>query len=97
MNSPGLSDRSTPLSQLTEEDFFTRDLDRALQEERIDIAVHSAKDVPEFPPAGLCVAALFPSFAAWECIVSRKNEALAKLPPSPSFRVTQQLVNAKGT
>ena len=40
--------------------FFTKELEAALLENRIDIAVHSHKDLPTEDPAGLKVAAVLP-------------------------------------
>jgi len=45
MSSPGDRDRETDLRE-SPDDFFTRDLDEALLDKRIDVAIHSAKDVP---------------------------------------------------
>ncbi len=45
MSSPGDRDKSMDLRQ-SDDDFFTRDLDEALLDGRIDFAVHSAKDLP---------------------------------------------------
>ncbi|MHC4915917.1 MAG: hydroxymethylbilane synthase, partial [Planctomycetota bacterium] len=81
MDTPGDRDRSTPLPAVAAEDFFTRDLDRALLEGRIDLAAHSAKDLPSSVPDGLVVAALLPSFAPWECLVAKNGRTLAELPP----------------
>ena len=50
MSSPGDRDKATDL-RLTPGDFFTRDLDEAVLEGRIDCAVHSAKDLPDELPA----------------------------------------------
>ena len=52
MSSPGDRDKATDL-RLTPGDFFTRDLDEAVLEGRIDCAVHSAKDLPEELCAGI--------------------------------------------
>ena len=52
MSSPGDRDKATDL-RLTPGDFFTRDLDDALREGRVDLAVHSAKDLPDPVPADL--------------------------------------------
>ena len=52
MSSPGDRDKATDL-RLTPGDFFTRDLDEAVLEGRIDCAVHSAKDLPDELPAGM--------------------------------------------
>lgn len=45
-DTPGDRDLSTPIER-SAPDFFTRDLDEAVREGRIDFAIHSAKDVPE--------------------------------------------------
>lgn len=78
MDTPGDRDLKTPLS-LAAEDFFTRDLDSALLDGRIEIAVHSAKDLPSRLPSGLIVAALLPAFAPWECMLSNKAPSLSQL------------------
>ena len=80
MDAPCDRDKSTPLAEVREDDFFTRDLDSALLDGRIDLAIHSAKDLPERIPDGLCVAALTPVFAPWECLVARDGCSLFDLP-----------------
>lgn len=68
---PGDRDKTTPLSDVEGGDFFTRDLDEALLAGKIDLAVHSAKDLPEASPAGLTVAALTRSLDSSDALVSR--------------------------
>lgn len=51
-SSPGDRDRATDLRS-SPPDFFTRDLDDAITGRSIDLAIHSAKDLPEPVPAGL--------------------------------------------
>ena len=51
-SSPGDRDRETDLAE-SPDDFFCRDLDDAVLEGGIDLAVHSAKDLPEDPARGL--------------------------------------------
>lgn len=46
LDTPGDRDLATDL-RVSPADFFTRDLDDALREGRIDLAVHSAKDLPD--------------------------------------------------
>ncbi len=52
VTTPGDRDLTADL-RVSPADFFTRDLDDALRGGRIDIAVHSAKDLPDPVPAGL--------------------------------------------
>ncbi|MDD4018563.1 MAG: hydroxymethylbilane synthase, partial [Kiritimatiellae bacterium] len=52
VTTPGDRDLTTDL-RVSPTDFFTRDLDDALRGGRIDIAVHSAKDLPDPIPADL--------------------------------------------
>ncbi|MFO7958935.1 MAG: hydroxymethylbilane synthase [Candidatus Brocadiia bacterium] len=73
-------DRRTPLPEVKEDDFFTRDLDEALLGGKIDVAVHSAKDLPGELRDGLVVAALTPSLASWDALVTRDGSGLEDLP-----------------
>jgi uroporphyrinogen III methyltransferase/synthase len=52
VTTPGDRDLTTDL-RVSPGDFFTRDLDDALREGRIDLAIHSAKDLPDPVPADL--------------------------------------------
>ena len=58
IKSEGDVDTVTPLYELGVQGVFTRALDVALLNNRIDIAVHSMKDVPTLLPAGLKPAAV---------------------------------------
>jgi hydroxymethylbilane synthase len=80
IDSPGDRDKKTPLPSVDNEDFFTRDLDEALRRGEIDIAVHSAKDLPSQVPAGISIAAFTPSLAPWECLITRDGSSLTELP-----------------
>ncbi len=46
-----------PLHEISGKGIFTRELDEALLSGRIDLAVHSLKDLPTLLPEGLCIAA----------------------------------------
>jgi len=81
IDTPGDRDRATPLPQVVDGDFFTRDLDEALCHGAIDLAVHSAKDLPDRVPEGLRVAAVTPAFCPWEALLARDGLTLAELPP----------------
>jgi uroporphyrinogen III methyltransferase/synthase len=74
LDTPGDRDLQTPLTDPSvPDDFFTRDLDRALLEGRADLAVHSAKDLPQRPIPGLTVAALLPARDIREALVVRRG------------------------
>ena len=47
-----------PLQQLEGKGFFTREIEEALLDDRIDVAVHSMKDLPTTLPAGLELGAV---------------------------------------
>jgi hydroxymethylbilane synthase len=60
---------------------FTRELDQALQDLRIDFAVHSLKDVPSAIPEGLALAAVPVREDPSDVLVSRPRRTFAALPP----------------
>jgi hydroxymethylbilane synthase len=59
--------------------FFTKELDRALLEERIDLAVHSLKDLPTELEPGLALAAVLEREDPRDALVSRDGRALKAL------------------
>ena len=59
---------------------FTKELQRALADERIDLAVHSLKDLPTDEAAGLCLAAVPERGPVGDVLVSRNGASLADLP-----------------
>ena len=54
----GDKDKKTPLTAQLPDDFFTDTLDQALLKRKIDVAVHSAKDLPQTLAEGLSIFAL---------------------------------------
>ncbi|MFB6229567.1 MAG: hydroxymethylbilane synthase [Salinibacter sp.] len=48
----------TPISEIGDEAVFTKELDRALLEGEVDLAVHSLKDIPSTVPGGITLAAI---------------------------------------
>jgi hydroxymethylbilane synthase len=59
---------------------FTRDIERALLEGRIDVAVHSYKDLPTAEVAGLAIGAVLPRADARDCLVTRDGGPMDALP-----------------
>jgi hydroxymethylbilane synthase len=53
----GDRDRSSPFGQIGERGVFVKEIEEALLEERIDVAVHSAKDMTSTDTAGLAIGA----------------------------------------
>ena len=60
--------------------FFTKEIDRALLEDRIDVAVHSLKDLPTAMEPGLALAAVLEREDPRDAIVSRGGAPLSELP-----------------
>jgi len=60
IRSSGDQVRDRALADIGGKGLFTKELDEALLEDRIDLAVHSMKDVPTWLPPALAIAALLP-------------------------------------
>ena len=73
-------DKTTPISEMEGSDFFTREIEDALSDGRIDLAVHSAKDLPDEIPKGLLVAAVTKSIDPYDALVSKGNLRIDQLP-----------------
>ena len=59
---------------------FTKELDAALLDGTIDLAVHSAKDLPTFLPDGLVIAGYLPREDVRDVLISRLADTLEGLP-----------------
>lgn len=71
VRSEGDIDLKTPLYAMGVQGIFTRSLDAALLNNRVDIAVHSMKDVPIGLPLGICQAAVLPRGPVSDLLVYR--------------------------
>jgi hydroxymethylbilane synthase len=72
--------RDRPLAELGGKGLFTKEIDEALLAGAIDLAVHSAKDMPTELPRGLAIAAALAREDARDVFISRKADTLAAMP-----------------
>jgi hydroxymethylbilane synthase len=76
----GDASQRDPIGNIGSPGVFTKELQRALLECRIDLAVHSLKDLPTDAVAGLTLAAVPERDSPHDVLVSRAGQPLAKLP-----------------
>lgn len=69
ITSDGDIDLVTPLYEMGIQGIFTKSLDIALLQNRIDIAVHSTKDVPTKQARGLTLRAMLERAISYDCFV----------------------------
>lgn len=67
----GDKDKSTPLTDSVSDDFFTDTIDRALLDRKIDIAIHSAKDLPQSLREGLAIFAVTSCLDETDCFIGK--------------------------
>lgn len=83
IRSEGDLDKVSSLTEIGGRGVFSSALQRALLEDRIDLAVHSTKDVPTLSPPGLELAAFPAREDPRDVLVSRHGTGLAGLPDAP--------------
>src|ERR1041384_4014475 len=69
-----------PLAEAGGKGLFTKEIEEALLARTIDLAVHSAKDMPPMLPEGLLLAACLPREDVRDAFISRKAARLSDLP-----------------
>jgi hydroxymethylbilane synthase len=72
--------QQTSFSQIGTKGVFIKELEDALLDERIDLAVHSMKDVPTEMPDGLTIAAIGKREDVRDALLSSSGATLASLP-----------------
>ncbi|MBM3301847.1 MAG: hydroxymethylbilane synthase, partial [Deltaproteobacteria bacterium] len=71
-----------PLAQIGGKGLFTKEIEDALLDRRVDLAVHSMKDLPTDLPQGLQLAATMKREDPRDVFVSRDGTTLEKLEPT---------------
>ena len=75
IKSEGDIDLNTPLYEMGVQGIFTRSLDAALLHKKIDVAVHSMKDVPTQLPLGIIQAAVLERGPVNDLLVFKNTRA----------------------
>ena len=70
-----------PLAEAGGKGLFTKEIEEALLDGRIDLAVHSMKDMPTLLPDGLVIAAILPREDVRDAFVSLAWPSLQTMPP----------------
>ena len=76
----GDQQQTVPIAQIGNDGVFVRELEKALLEKRIDMAVHSLKDLPTAMTSGLEFACVPPRATPFDVLVSRDGTKLRNLP-----------------
>ncbi|WP_165074168.1 hydroxymethylbilane synthase [Paludisphaera rhizosphaerae] len=110
--SPGLSvelveiktqgdrDRNSPLAAIGGTGLFTKEIQRAVLDGAVDVAVHSLKDLPTQGPAELVLAAVPPREDVADALIAPARKTLEALPAGSrvgtgSIRRRAQILNAR--
>lgn len=72
--------QDSPLSAIGGKGVFTKEIEEALLEGRIDVAVHSLKDVPTRQPAGLAIGAVTARLDPHDLLLAREPVDITTMP-----------------
>jgi hydroxymethylbilane synthase len=100
MTTAGDRDVHKQLSDWGYKGLFTKELEDALLERRIDLAVHSMKDMPSILPPGLHITAMLPRADVRDAWISPQHASIDALPHgatvgTASARRTAQLLHRR--
>lgn len=89
-----------PLAKVGGKGLFVKEIEEALLNGRIDLAVHSMKDMPSEIPKGLCIGAIPERENPQDVLISKKGLLLSQLEPgarigTSSLRRAAQLLRAR--
>jgi hydroxymethylbilane synthase len=71
--------QQSPLTQIGGKGIFIKELEEALLDESIDLAVHSVKDIPTDTPTRLCFPAVCKRADVRDCLISANGATFANL------------------
>ncbi len=96
----GDRDRNSPLAAIGGAGLFTKEIQRALAEGRVEVAVHSLKDLPTEGFGGLALGAVPVREDVADALIAPRGRTLAGLPPGASvgtgsLRRRAQLLHAR--
>jgi hydroxymethylbilane synthase len=72
--------RDRPLAEIGGKGLFTKEIDEAMLAGRIDVAVHSMKDLPTWLPDGIVLAGMLPREDPRDALICARAPSLAALP-----------------
>jgi hydroxymethylbilane synthase len=75
----GDKDQKSSLKNLERSDFFTKEIDQLLLQGACELAIHSAKDLPDPLPKGLSLVALTRGVSSADVLVLREGEKIETL------------------
>ena len=93
--------QNVPLAQSGTKGLFTKEIEEALADGTVDVAVHSMKDLPTDQPAGLVIAAVPEREDARDALISNNGQRFVDLPAgarvgTSSVRRQAQLRSLRG-
>jgi len=70
------------LSKIGDKGLFTKEIETALLNDEVDLAVHSLKDLPTELPEGLCIGGMLPRGEVRDVFISKDGRKLNEMTPN---------------
>ena len=74
----------SPLSKIGDKGLFTKEIEHAMLENEIDLAVHSLKDIPTVLPRGLMIGAITAREDMHDVFIANRNQKYASMSDLPA-------------